>query len=252
MPNHAMSWVGPMTVGAALMYLFDPRAGRRRRALLRDQAVHMSRKTGEASGKIARDLQNRAAGVAAAMRSRGEEDAVDDSVLEARVRSALGRVCSHPGAIGVACIGGVVELVGPILANEYDGVWRAVTSVSGIVEVIDNLVLHETANSVPGLQGEGTVTADTGWSSTTRMLAVVGGAGLIAYGLRERTAIGGLAAAAGAGLVAPGFNDRALDSVLDQLRLPQDDGASDGGYDGDRLMSGRVRADALGDSAAVL
>jgi hypothetical protein len=43
------------------------------------------------------------------------------------------------------------------------------------------------------------------WSPTTRMLAIVGGAGLIAYGLQQRTVIGGVAASLGAGLVSRGL-----------------------------------------------
>lgn len=51
--------------GAALMYLFDPARGNRRRALLRDQAVALSNDAGEAISDTAKDLSNRAYGVAA-------------------------------------------------------------------------------------------------------------------------------------------------------------------------------------------
>ena len=54
-----------VTLGAGLMYLFDPERGRRRRALLRDKAVSLSSQTGDALGRTARDLSNRATGVAA-------------------------------------------------------------------------------------------------------------------------------------------------------------------------------------------
>jgi hypothetical protein len=221
---NALSWVGPLSLGAAAMYLFDPIAGRRRRARVRDQAIHMTRRTGDAAGALAHDLQNRAAGLAAVMRRGASDGPVDDAVLDARVRSALGRVCSHPGAIGVASVQGIIELVGPVLAREYEAVWTAVNAVPGVIDVVDNMVVHERADNVPGLQGDGRLPAgDATWSPTTRMLAVLGGAGLIAYGVRHRTVMGGLAAAAGAGLVARGFSDRALDAVFDHLRLPVDD-----------------------------
>ena len=54
-----------VTVGAGLMYLFDPERGRRRRALLRDRALSLSNQTGDVLGRRARDLSNRAQGVAA-------------------------------------------------------------------------------------------------------------------------------------------------------------------------------------------
>lgn len=50
-------------VGAALMYLFDPQDGNRRRALIRDKAVALSNDTQEALSGKAQDLSNRAKGL---------------------------------------------------------------------------------------------------------------------------------------------------------------------------------------------
>lgn len=52
-------------LGAALMYIFDPDNGRRRRALLRDQFVAMSNDASDAVTSKARHLRNRAQGVVA-------------------------------------------------------------------------------------------------------------------------------------------------------------------------------------------
>jgi len=50
-------------VGAALMYLFDPEEGNRRRTMLRDKAMSMSNKAqGAMSGRV-QDLSNRAKGL---------------------------------------------------------------------------------------------------------------------------------------------------------------------------------------------
>jgi hypothetical protein len=50
-------------VGAALMYLFDPEEGNRRRSVLRDKAMSMSNKAqGAMSGRV-QDLSNRAKGL---------------------------------------------------------------------------------------------------------------------------------------------------------------------------------------------
>jgi len=52
-------------LGALTMYLLDPVQGRRRRALMRDQYTHAKRVVRERAGGTARDLSNRAQGVAA-------------------------------------------------------------------------------------------------------------------------------------------------------------------------------------------
>ena len=55
-------------VGALAMFIFDPDNGRRRRALARDKVVHFGRETVDAVEGAARDLRNRAQGVAAEAR----------------------------------------------------------------------------------------------------------------------------------------------------------------------------------------
>lgn len=55
--------------GAALMYLFDPQGGGRRRALIRDKATKFNRQTREAIEGTAKDLSNRAKGMAHELRS---------------------------------------------------------------------------------------------------------------------------------------------------------------------------------------
>lgn len=57
-------------VGAGLMYLLDPIAGGRRRALVRDKATKWARKTGEAVDGQSRHLRNRARGLVIELRSR--------------------------------------------------------------------------------------------------------------------------------------------------------------------------------------
>jgi hypothetical protein len=52
-----------MGAGAALMYLFDPNGGNRRRALIRDKAVGLSNDIRDTVDKRTRDLGNRAKGL---------------------------------------------------------------------------------------------------------------------------------------------------------------------------------------------
>ena len=55
--------LGAAAAGAALMYIFDPEEGGRRRALMRDKAVGLSNDAKQAVGKKSRDLRNRAQGL---------------------------------------------------------------------------------------------------------------------------------------------------------------------------------------------
>jgi gas vesicle protein len=58
----ALTAVGCCAVGAALMFVMDPAAGRRRRALLRDKTTSYARRGSEAIGKQARHMSNVAKG----------------------------------------------------------------------------------------------------------------------------------------------------------------------------------------------
>src|SRR4051812_26502241 len=107
-----------IALGATLMYYLDPQAGRRRRALLRDQLVHAGRLLREGRRVTARDIVNRAHGVWAEARRWLRAEPGSDAELVERVRAKLGRVVSHPHAVRVAARDGAIELTGPILARE--------------------------------------------------------------------------------------------------------------------------------------
>jgi hypothetical protein len=63
--DRALTFLTGAGVGAGLMYVLDPQAGRRRRALARDQAVHLAHEARDAANVVARDMRNRAQGLAA-------------------------------------------------------------------------------------------------------------------------------------------------------------------------------------------
>ena len=69
MDRQKMALLGSVGAGAAmgagLMYLLDPEAGRRRRALARDKAVHSLKTGGKAALRTSRDLGNRTKGLIA-------------------------------------------------------------------------------------------------------------------------------------------------------------------------------------------
>jgi hypothetical protein len=159
------------------MYIFDPVMGRRRRALARNQLVKLGKTTKESAGVTARDLKNRTLGTVAEGRAALLEDTVDDAVLAERVRSKLGFVVRHPASIGVQANNGGVTLSGAVLADEVERLIHGVAAVRGVRAVENRLEVHETADDVPGLQGD--LPKPTGqtldifqnrWSPSTRFL----------------------------------------------------------------------------------
>lgn len=63
--DRAVTLLAGAGLGAGLMYLFDPRNGRRRRALARDQMVRLAHQAECAANVVAKDARNRAHGLAA-------------------------------------------------------------------------------------------------------------------------------------------------------------------------------------------
>ncbi|WP_394847783.1 BON domain-containing protein [Pendulispora brunnea] len=146
-----------MGVGSGVTYFFDPRQGARRRAMARDKAVHFAGVVRAQVDAGARDLSHRMHGLVSAVygavHTFAARETVSDDVLQARVRSALGRVCSHPHAIHVTVDRGVVELTGLVLSEERASVIRHVARVPGVGIVKDLLDAHTRAEGIPALQG---------------------------------------------------------------------------------------------------
>jgi uncharacterized membrane protein len=203
--TRAASWaIGGVGLGAGLMYWADPRSGAARRAHAREKALHALHGVGCALKVVGRDMAHRARGLFYKARGRLQLEDVDDVTLEARVRSALGRVCSHPGAIRVACRHGRVELQGPILASEAKHVLTCVGHVRGVRELDDDLEVHEQAGSHPDLQGgvgrpgPRPELLQRHWSPTARFLVGLWSAGMMGYGATRRGKTGPVLVVAGA------------------------------------------------------
>jgi BON domain len=200
--------IAGMVVGAGTMYLLDPDRGARRRSLLRDQGVHVGHKLGDGLAATARDARNRAAGAAAELRSRFRQDQADDDILHERIRSAIGRVVSHPSAISVTVSEGRVTLTGHVRADEVDDLIERVQRVRGLSEVRNELEIHRSSDGVPALQGagrhqeEGLEVPQENWSPVVRLLVGTVG-GLIALrGIRTRGRVGKGLRVIGLGLLA--------------------------------------------------
>lgn len=166
-------------LGMAAAYMFDPSRGRRRRTLASNQVTRASRKTRDAIDATVRDMTNRTKGIVAATRGRIANENVDDTTVVERVRAKLGRVCSHPRAIGVEAADGDVTLRGPVLASEMTDLLAVVAAVRGVRSVTNELELHESAEGVPSLQGAGNVAGPTldilqrNWAPGTQALVTV-------------------------------------------------------------------------------
>jgi uncharacterized membrane protein len=201
------NFLNGMLAGAGLMYLLDPDRGRRRRALVRDQLSHTLRNVNEGLDTSVRDLRHRSYGMLAETRSRFARHEADDPVIEARVRSRIGRVVSNPGAIHVMTREGNVTLSGPVLADEVDDLLAAVRSVPGVRGVENLLQVHRDSSNVPGLQGQGRRPGERldlmqeNWAPATRLLATLTGSALTVYGLKNRGLTGSAFSLLGLGLL---------------------------------------------------
>lgn len=197
-----------VVLGAGAMYLLDPDRGARRRSLLRDQGVHVSHKLSDGIAATARDARNRAAGAAAGLRSRFRQDSADDQVLHERVRSAIGRVVSHPSAVSVAVSEGRATLTGHVLASEVDALIQRVMQVRGVTETRNELEVHREPAGVPALQGEAQPREQRpellqeNWAPATRLLVGTLGGVLAVEGTRTRGVGGTLLSMVGVGLIA--------------------------------------------------
>jgi uncharacterized membrane protein len=201
-----------LAVGAALMYGLDPNQGRRRRARLRDEADHVAHAAVRSANKAVEDASHRFHGLGARLRSLAVSGRVDDAVLAERVRSCLGRLCSHPHALRVTVKDGVVEVQGPVMAEEARALLSRVRRVPGAVGVRDGLERHS-GPDVPALQGARAIPrhgfARSRWSPAARWS--LGGAGiLLAFSGLRRGPVGLVLGALGAGAFLRATTNRAL------------------------------------------
>jgi osmotically-inducible protein OsmY len=135
--NKSETLILGMALGAGLTYLLDPDRGTRRRALLRDRLVHAGHELEEATRSNVRHARNRARGLAHEAKAGLTERAVEDRVLEERVRSHVGRGLSNPAEFEVSADHGRVTLSGSVPADEVQDVVRSAKAVRG-VEAVDN------------------------------------------------------------------------------------------------------------------
>jgi hypothetical protein len=212
MSMRSLERTSPLTVGlvaaalaAGVAYFFDPRSGRRRRALVRDKLVHATHAACSFAGKANRDAQHRAQGLVSSTLSHLRPDHGSDAIVVERVRTELGRLSTHPGAIDVTCQDGVVRLRGDVLAEEVDHVVAGVKHVRGVDRVESEMRVHSEPGRIPALQGNRghrqhrPEFLQSNWSPAPRTLAGLTGAGMLLAGTSRKSPLGaGLAALGGA------------------------------------------------------
>jgi uncharacterized membrane protein len=151
---------------------------------------------------------------------RAPSESGDSQVLAERVRSKLGRVCSHPRAIRVACDDGIVTLRGDVLQQDLTAVLRGVRHVHGVKKVVSDLQVHREAGRMPFLQGEGhrggthLEFLQSNWSPAPRVLAGAVGAAMMAGGFAQRSIAGAAIALCGAGILARSIGNLPLSHML--------------------------------------
>jgi hypothetical protein len=140
--------------GAGVMFLLDPRGGRRRRALLRDKVLRGSRLARMYGGKFARHAAHETRGGIeerkAQLRERGA--VIPDDVLAERVRAQMGHVLNHPGLVDVFASNGVVTLRGPILRGEVDRLCDRLDQTRGVDDYRLELRQYDRPDDIPGFQ----------------------------------------------------------------------------------------------------
>jgi hypothetical protein len=228
--NSLVSLTGALAAGAGLAYILDPDRGRRRRALASDQLASAVHTTSHAIDATSRDVRNRLAGTAARVRGLFEPVDVSDPVLVERVRARMGSVVRHARAIDVTARDGCVTLRGPIFSAEARNLLRRVKAVRGIRSIDDQLDVHDEADDVSALRGDGPMTGvrstfmQASWSPTARLVAGAAGAALAAYGAFQRGLVGGALGLMGLALLARAASNVGLsDLVAGGASLDDDD-----------------------------
>ena len=185
-----LTWMGGITLGAFAMYIADPVQGRRRRALIQDKLTHVRHSTSRLMDQTLHDAHNRWSGVQASalrMLSPRQAKPIDDHVLEARVRSRLGRTMSHMRDVEVHAHQGAVTLSGNLGSDEQEKVLRLVAAIPGV-------------ESVSGPAKAPSEKISSFSARNPLWIAGAAGAGLLTwYALTRRQPLGVLAAATGLG-----------------------------------------------------
>jgi hypothetical protein len=139
-----VAFYGGMLAGMGMMYLMDPVAGRRHRALLRNKMTHYRRVAERLLERKGRKLTHRVRGMVLERTAHAHDGVVDDAVLVERIRSHMGHLLSHAETrrIEVAVQDGQVALSGHVVASHVNRVLGHVATVPGVHGLVAKLTVH--------------------------------------------------------------------------------------------------------------
>lgn len=211
-------------IGAGAMYFWDPHSGNRRRALVRGKAKHFFSHARRFLPRAAADLEQRAVGFVHELGEKWKTEEIPDQVLEARARSAIGRLTTHPRAITIKAKMGKITLQGPVLLAERAGIIDGIASVHGVREIDDHLFAHSHPGNIPDLQGSPSRKFRQGWKpgwpfAVRASVGSVGGA-LAAYGLVRRSPRAKVLGTVGAGILLRALANRPMSQLFSRSRGP--------------------------------
>lgn len=220
---------------AGITYLMDPTSGRRRRAAVREQVEKAAHKLNDGTRAARTDLADRAqrlagecktqakswagqakslaGSVAGQAKSLVKPDPMRDDIVAARARAALRRNLSDSSAIGVAADQGRLILHGHVRPQEHDTLRECLRDIAGTREVADHLIERDgNGDAAPRSSGRFDLSREE-WDRAPRFLVGGLGAALIAFGIKQRSALGLLGAAAAIPMIARSAMNKPLKRV---------------------------------------
>jgi uncharacterized membrane protein len=221
---------------AGITYLLDPTSGRRRRAVVREQVEKAAHKLNDGTRATRADLADRAQRLAGQCKSQAKSlagqaksmagsvasqaksivkpDPTRDDIVAARARAALRRKLSDSSSIGVVADQSRLMLHGYVRPQEHETVRECLRDVAGTREVLDHLIERDSGNgdSAPRSLRRFDLSREQ-WDAAPRFLIGGLGAALIAFGIKQRSALGLLGAAAAIPMIARSAMNRPLKRV---------------------------------------
>lgn len=209
--KRALTLLSGVALGAGLTYFLDPVRGRRRRAGLRDHAIHAIHRIDEHLNVAVTDLSHRAQGLLAEVRTAFNHEEVADDVLVQRIRSEMGHLIAHPHSVHVTAYKGHVVLTGAVAPRELDAMVACVEAMKGVRSVESRLEKRVFAGDgfiLQRMKGRGAseaaaaphATVRVNWSPAARLVAGALACGLMANCMTRRTPAAVVLGMAGFGL----------------------------------------------------